>query len=84
MFDGSGSGSGCFDITTVSGLCDVSLKIRLSINIKARTRYVHVLVKKLLHNFFRILRTFMKISRRLILFENLFVKRVHYKFGNEK
>lgn len=26
MFDGSGSGSGCFDITTVSGLCDVSLK----------------------------------------------------------
>lgn len=52
MFDGSGSGSGCFDITTVSGLCDVSLKIRLSINIKARTRYVHVLVIKLLHNFF--------------------------------
>lgn len=31
----------------------------------------------------------MKISRRLILFENLFLKRVHYKkkerpFGNEK
>lgn len=26
MFDGSGSGSGCFEITTVSGLCDVSLK----------------------------------------------------------
>lgn len=31
MFDGSGSdsGSGCFELTTVSGLCDVSLKIHI-------------------------------------------------------
>lgn len=49
MFDGSvsdsGSGSGCFELTTVSGLCDVSLKIHIIV--QYQSTHVHVFVKKM-------------------------------------
>lgn len=70
MFDGSGSDSGCFELTTVSGLCDVSLKKSYYCSILEHT--CACIGEK--DVFFRILRTFMKISRLLILFENLFWK----------
>lgn len=70
MFDGSWSDSGCFELTTVSGLCDVSLKKSYYCSILEHT--CACIGEK--DVFFRILRTFMKISRLLILFENLFWK----------
>lgn len=43
MFDGSGSGSGCFEVTAVPGLCDVSfnnvLLVLISSHMYWRNRY---------------------------------------------